>query len=110
MKLLFDQNLSNRLVSLLEDLYPESHHVRDVGMKEADDDHIWDYAKKEGFVIVSKDSDFHQRSFVKEHPPKVIWLRMGNCSTNEIVTLLRLHVNDIEIFQNDSETSFLALG
>ena len=110
MKILFDQNLSNRLVSLLLDLYPGSCHGRDVGMKEADDESIWEYAKEENFVIVSKDSDFHQRSFVRGHPPKVIGLRMGNCSTDKIVTLLRVHVNDIEVFHSDSETSFLALG
>jgi predicted nuclease of predicted toxin-antitoxin system len=110
MKLLFDQNLSNRLVSLLDDLYPGSLHVREVGMKEADDENIWDYAKAEDFIIVSKDSDFHQKSFLRGHPPKVIWLRVGNCHTNEIVTLLQSHLHDIEIFHSDPEASFLALS
>jgi predicted nuclease of predicted toxin-antitoxin system len=67
-KLLFDQNLSHFLVGRLDDLFPGSVHVRDVGLKEADDVEVWDYAKSNGLIIVSKDSDFHQRSFVFGHP------------------------------------------
>ncbi len=73
----------------MKDLYPNSSHIRDIGMEEADDSDIWDYATQNGYVIVSKDSDFHQKSFLYGHPPKVIWLRVGNCSTNTIVSLLR---------------------
>jgi predicted nuclease of predicted toxin-antitoxin system len=64
MKLLFDQNLSPRLPRLLSDLFPGSVHAREAGLTEADDTAIWDYAKVNGFVIVSKDSDFQQRSLL----------------------------------------------
>jgi predicted nuclease of predicted toxin-antitoxin system len=63
-KLLFDQNLSHKLVNRLADMFPDSAHVREVGLKEADDHAVWEYAKANGQTIVSKDSDFHQRSFV----------------------------------------------
>jgi predicted nuclease of predicted toxin-antitoxin system len=72
MKLLFDQNLSPRLVRLLADIYPESIHVREVGLHDADDSAIWQYAKAHGHAIVSKDSDFQQRSLLHGSPPKFI--------------------------------------
>jgi predicted nuclease of predicted toxin-antitoxin system len=71
MRLLFDQNLSPRLPRLLADLYPNSTHVREVGLRDASDVEIWEYAKQNGFVIVSKDSDFQQRSLLHGHPPKI---------------------------------------
>ncbi len=88
MRLLFDQNLSPRLKEALWDLYPESIHVRDVGLETADDSAIWTYAQEHDLVIVSKDSDFRQLSFVFGHPPRVIWVRRGNCSTSEIEAIL----------------------
>lgn len=81
MRLLLDQNLSFTLVQALADLYPDSAHVREVGLERADDDQVWRYAATRGLAIVSKDSDFRQMSFVRGHPPKVIWIRRGNCST-----------------------------
>ena len=110
MKLLFDQNLSHRLASSLGDLFPGSTHVRDVGLKEADDEILWTYAKEHGFVIVSKDSDFHQRSFARGYPPKVIWLRVGNCTTHVIEDYLRRYYDDIHVFNEDELSSFLVLG
>ena len=64
MKLLFDENLSPKLVVRLADLFPDSLHVRDVGLQAANDPAVWDYARDHDFVIVSKDSDMHQRSFL----------------------------------------------
>jgi predicted nuclease of predicted toxin-antitoxin system len=84
MKLLFDENLSHRLVRMLADLFPDSVHVREVGLEAADDPVVWDYAKNNDLMIVSKDSDLHQRSFVFGHPPKIIWVRLGNCSTSDV--------------------------
>jgi predicted nuclease of predicted toxin-antitoxin system len=57
MKLLFDENLSYKLVRLLADLFPDSIHVRDVGLKAAEDSEIWKYAQDNSFIICSKDSD-----------------------------------------------------
>lgn len=88
MKLLFDENLSHRLVRLLADLFPESVHVRDIGLKSADDLLVWSYAEENDLMIVSKDSDMHDRSFLFGYPPKVIWIRLGNCSTNDVEQIL----------------------
>jgi predicted nuclease of predicted toxin-antitoxin system len=109
-RLLLDQNLSPRLLTALADLYPGSTHVREVGLQAADDDTVWQYAAEHGFAIVSKDADFHERSFVYGHPPKVVWLRRGNCSTDEIAGLLRAHHTDLLALEQDAENSFLALG
>ena len=110
MRLLLDQNLSPRLLSSLADLYPGSTHVREVGLATADDDTVWAYAGRERLVIVSKDADFHQRSFVRGAPPKVIWIRRGNCSTDEIAGLLRQFHVEMVAFEQDLEATFLALG
>jgi len=71
-KLLLDENVSPKLVGLLEAEFPESAHVYDVGLRGAPDRRIWEYARENGFTIVSKDDDFRQRSFVHGAPPKVV--------------------------------------
>ncbi len=109
MRFLYDQNLSYRLAADLEDLYPDSLHVRDIGMKESDDSDIWNYAAQNGYIIVSKDSDFHQQSFMYGHPPKVIWVRVGNCSVDTIISLLRTHHAAILRFEQSETASFFAL-
>ena len=109
MKLIFDQNLSHRLVKALASEFPESTHVRYAGLEEASDGPVWEYAKENNFVIVSKDSDFHQRSFLFGHPPKVVWIRRGNCSTTVIEAMLREHRDDVVKFAESEQGSFLAL-
>jgi len=109
-KLLLDQNLSPRLARTLAAIYPDTTHVRGVGLQAADDDTVWAYASEHGFVIVSKDADFHQRSFVLGLPPKVVWIRRGNCSTVEIEGILRTRQADLLAFELDEHGAFLALG
>jgi predicted nuclease of predicted toxin-antitoxin system len=109
MKLLFDQNLSPRLPRLLEDLYPDSAHIRDLGMRDATDTQIWEYAKANGFAIVSKDSDFQARSLLRGHPPKFIWLRVGNCPVSTIEDLLRKQSAAIHTFYLDPTQSHLMI-
>src|ERR1700722_10188335 len=99
MKLLFDQNLSHKLVGQLSTQFPGSAHVRDVGLAKAPDPAVWVYAKSNDFLIVSKDTDFQQRALLFGHPPKVIWVRLGNCSTSSVLTLLRLRVADVAAFE-----------
>jgi predicted nuclease of predicted toxin-antitoxin system len=110
MKLLFDENLSPKLPSRLNDLFPNSLHVRDVGMKATIDPIVWDYAKDNNLMIVSKDSDMHDLSLVFGNPPKVIWLRLGNCSTSQVENLLRREFNVIKLFYEDENLSLLALS
>jgi predicted nuclease of predicted toxin-antitoxin system len=109
LKLLFDQNLSRKLVAALSDTYPESMHVSLCGLERADDDHLWELARSQSCAIVTKDTDFHQRALLRGAPPKVIWLRLGNCRTSEIEALLRDRVSDISEFGNDPESALLIL-
>jgi predicted nuclease of predicted toxin-antitoxin system len=110
MRLLFDENLSPRLPQRLNDIFPDSLHVRDVGMKATIDPIVWDYAKEHDLMIVSKDSDMHDLSLVLGTPPKVIWLRLGNCSTSEVEDLLRRDFKAIESFYRDANLSLIALS
>ncbi|SRR5436190_1902088 len=110
MKLLFDENLSYKLVSLLADLFPDSLHVRDIGLKAAADPLVWQYAKDNDLVLVSKDADMHQRSFVLGQPPKIVWVRLGNCSTLDVEELLRHHFQALVVFYEDEEAAFLSLS
>lgn len=89
MKLLFDQNLSRQLPRLLSDRYPESIHIREVGMRGAPDRGIWAYARENGFIIVTKDTDYRVLSRNLGHPPKVVLITLGNGPTAEVETLLR---------------------
>jgi predicted nuclease of predicted toxin-antitoxin system len=108
-KLLFDQHLSHKLVALVADFYPASEHVRNRGLKDASDDDVWTLAQREHFVIVTKDVDFHTRSILRGHPPKVLWVRSGNCATALVETLLRKNVDEIERFVADPDAGFMAL-
>jgi len=81
MKLLLDENLPPTLARTLAADYPGSAHVHDRDFGSASDSTIWEYARKEGFTIVSKDSDYEELSMMKGAPPKLIWLRTGNCTT-----------------------------
>jgi len=108
-KLLFDQNLSHKLVSEVSDLFPGTDHVRNIGMKTASDAAIRKYATEHGFTVVTKDTDFHQHSFVFGTPPKVIWIRLGNCPTRMVAELIRLHKAKIEEFAKNDDWVFLEL-
>ncbi len=110
MKLLLDQNISYKLVKRLADVYPGSKHVRQVGLWEADDLAVWDYARDNGFVIVSKDEDFHQRSFLAGSPPKVVWLRLGNCTTQDIEDALLRNQVVLTDFAAQEDAAFLVIG
>jgi predicted nuclease of predicted toxin-antitoxin system len=109
-KLLFDQNLSPRLVALLSDVYPDSAHVHPLGMDEAEDAEIWRFATENGFTIVSKDADFGQRSFAYGHPPKVIWIRLGNCTVTDSANLLRERYILVKHFHENRDAALLKLG
>lgn len=95
MKLLFDENLSPKLPRLLIASFPGSSHVRECGLLGKADDDVWEHARNHDFTIVSKDSDFQQRVLLYGYPPKLIWLRLGNCTREQIVRILMAHKRDI---------------
>ncbi len=109
MKLLLDENLSDRILHRIVDLYPNSEHVKTLGLINTDDAIIWEYAKTNGFVIVSKDSDFHQRSLLYGHPPKFIYLRTGNSPTSKITQNLRDNFDTMIQFESNETESILVL-
>jgi predicted nuclease of predicted toxin-antitoxin system len=109
LRLLFDENLSPRLVKLLAESFPNSLHVDDVGLRGCSDGDVWSYARERGFVLVSKDNDFRQLSFLRGAPPKVVWLRIGNAPTKAVVDLLCSRKEDVESFVRDTETALLAI-
>ena len=98
MKLLFDQNISFRLIKRIIDLFPESKQVRELGLENSTDSEIFDFAKRNDFAIVTFDSDFYDLNIIKGFPPKVIWIRTGNTTTNNLENLLRNKSDLIELF------------
>ncbi len=105
MKLLFDQNLSFKLCARLAVLFPHSNQVRLAGLETADDRAVWEFARSNGFTIVSQDSDFADMAAVFGPPPKVIWLRCGNQSNEFIEKLFRDHAAAIIAFEDDANAA-----
>jgi len=110
MKLLFDHNLSPRLANRLGDLYPNSNHLFNLKLDTVDDSVVWEYAREHEFIIVTKDSDFSELSVIKGFPPKVIWIRIGNCTTNDVEHLVRSHAEEINNFGHESSLGILILS
>jgi predicted nuclease of predicted toxin-antitoxin system len=98
MKILFDQNLSPKLAVRLQDVYPGSSNVRHQNLRGADDWEIWNFAAVHGIAIASKDTDFLERSLIQGPPPKVIYVGVGNCTTDQIETLIRIYQDELDHF------------
>jgi predicted nuclease of predicted toxin-antitoxin system len=109
MNLLLDQNLSFKLVKVLTDVFASVKHVRALDLTESDDITIWEYAKRNGFLVVSQDADFAEMAALHGPPPKIVWLRCGNQPTAVIATLLREHAEHIAAFQKDPESACIEI-
>jgi len=109
LKLLFDENLAPFLVSVLADIFPQSEHVARIGLGAAPDREVWEYARKHDYTLVSKDSDFHELSLLYGSPPKVIWIRRGNCTTRLIEFILRNKLEDIRTLVDNPESTYLVI-
>jgi predicted nuclease of predicted toxin-antitoxin system len=113
MKLLFDQNISFRVIRGIKDLYPEAKQVRELQLEDATDHEVWQYAKNHDFAIVTFDSDFYDMNLLHGCPPKIIWLRIGNTSTDSLITLFNNNHDLIwDFLQNPdySEVGCLEIG
>jgi len=108
-KLLLDANLSFRLLRRVKSAFPASQHVGRITLPSRTDHSVWDYAGFHGYIIVSKDNDFRQLSFLKGPPPKVVWLSIGNAGTNAIGDLLSHNLDRITAFAEDPEEALLVL-
>lgn len=109
MKLLFDQNLSPKLVGRLADLFPGSSHAQPESLDRADDLQLWEHALQHGFTIVTKDEDYNNLSVVRGNPPKILWIQLGNCTTAQIEALFRSTYADIAAFEQDASVGTLVL-
>jgi predicted nuclease of predicted toxin-antitoxin system len=109
LKLLLDQNLSYRLLAGLETSFPGSSQIHRLGMEHADDTVIWRFARENGFAIVTKDSDFYERSLVHGFPPQVIWLKCGNLSTRQLEAILLRSVETVSSFLQEGTTACLEI-
>ena len=108
MRLLFDQNISYRIIGKLPDYFADCKQVSDVGLKDCEDSEIWQFAHNNDYVIVTYDSDFYDISLMNGCPPKIIWLRTGNLRTLEIVQLLIANLDAINDFINNPDMSEIA--
>lgn len=110
MKLLFDQNLSPKLVDRLLHHFPGSSHVQSVGLDCANDEDVWVFARQNDFVIVTKDADFNSLSVLQGSPPRVIWLQIGNCTTTHVENAFLAHLDEIEAFEDDPDIATLVVS
>lgn len=109
MKLLFDANISFRIVKKINHKFKESKHVSDIGLLKATDLQIWKYAKKNGYIITTNDADFNEISTINNHPPKIIWLRLGNTSTTNIAKILLNKEKEIKQFIKNNEFGIMEI-
>ena len=109
MRLLFDENLAPSLVLALADIFPLSEHAARIGLGAAPDREEWEYAREHHYILVSKDSEFHELSLLHGSPPKVVWIRRGNCSTRQIEFILRNKQEDIRALVDNPESTYLVI-
>jgi predicted nuclease of predicted toxin-antitoxin system len=108
-KLLFDQNISYRIVKSIEHSFPASEQVRKLGLEDSSDKAIWEFAQKNAFTIVTFDSDFYDLSLLHGHPPKLIWIRSGNSTTKNLANILTNKLTQIKSFIEDQEWGCLEI-
>jgi predicted nuclease of predicted toxin-antitoxin system len=109
MRLLFDQNISFRICRLLSESFSECRHVSSVGLHNHEDIDIWKFAKTNGFSIVTFDADYFDLSLLKGSPPKIIWLRTGNISTDDLANRILMNTRTIQLFLDNPEQNCLEI-
>ena len=108
MKLLFDQNISFRILSKISNFFPEAKQVRELGIENFSDLEIWKFAKDNNYTIVTFDADFYDLANLKGHPPKIIWLRFGNTKTDFLAEVLNSRNSIIKDFILSKEYAEIA--
>ena len=109
MRLLFDQNISFRILKMLSENFAESSTVKSEGLIDKSDFEIWTFAKQNNFIVVSQDNDFYDILHLKGAPPKLIILRIGNTTTTKIAQLLDQVYLDLVDFDQNPEINCLEL-
>lgn len=108
MNLLFDQNISFRILQQLAQDFPGAGHVKKLGLENSTDMQIWHFAKENNYTIVTFDADFYELSFLFGQPPKIIWLRTGNKPTRDISDFLKTKSKVIISFLSDPSMADIA--
>jgi predicted nuclease of predicted toxin-antitoxin system len=96
MKFIVDAQLPPALARFLTDKGEDVIHVLDVAMMESSDSEIWERAVKDNLVIITKDEDFQIRASVSTIFPKIVWVRIGNCSRKELLNYFEHHWKQIK--------------
>lgn len=109
MKLLFDQNISPRILKVLPLELSESQQVRFVNLKDASDFEIFQFARANDFTVVTFDSDFIDLNAINGIPPKIIWLNTGNLTTKNIADLLTKNLDTIQLYLSSETDEILEL-
>ncbi|HTQ12096.1 MAG TPA: DUF5615 family PIN-like protein [Fimbriimonadaceae bacterium] len=104
-----DENLSPRLVTRLADIFPGSIHLRDAGLLGGIDPDVWEHAKATGAAILTKDTDFQSRALLLGQPPKVVLVRLANCSTTKVEIAIRSSLDSIGAFDADPSAALLVV-
>lgn len=107
--LLLDQNISFKVAREIQDIFPGAKHLSDLQIENYKDIEIWQFAKLYNYCIVTFDYDFIDLSTLKGFPSKIIWLRMGNTSTGNLVSKIHNEFKPIEEFLSSTETAFLEI-
>lgn len=108
MKILFDQNISFRVIDKISKNFPEAKQVRELNLENASDLEIWQFAQSNNYTIVTFDADFYDLANLKGHPPKIIWIRAGNTKTDNIAKLFNLKHKHIKDFINNTDYKDIA--
>jgi predicted nuclease of predicted toxin-antitoxin system len=95
---IIDNNLSPKIARALNGIYPGIQHVADIKLDQKTDVEIWEYAQAHGLHILTKDRDFKDIQGMRGAPPKVVWLRLGNVSTRQILAVLLRNETRIKAF------------
>ncbi len=108
MKILFDQNISFRVIDKISKNFPEAKQVRELNLENASDLEIWQFAQSNNYTIVTFDADFYDLANLKGHPPKIIWIRAGNTKTDNIAKLFNLKHKHIKDFIDNPDYKDIA--
>ena len=108
-KLLFDNNISHRVIPRIADIFPNANHVMLEHLDESSDEKVWWFARSNHYTIVTKDSDFNDLVIYKGIPPKVIWIKLGNCKVRDIENILRDNVEAIKDFLDEPNSAILEI-
>ncbi|MFK8044209.1 MAG: DUF5615 family PIN-like protein [Crocinitomicaceae bacterium] len=107
MKILFDQNISFKIIRKIDDIFPLAKQVRNLNLENSSDRKKWEFAKENDYTIITFDADFYDFSIVWGHPPKIVWIRTGNKTTSEVEQILRKHSETIKKFKSDEKLACL---